>query len=65
MQIFANGERGFDSFREFYAIHLKNIGVRARGGSRGAAAPPPLQKFLKLFVQDTDDSGKSTCEKTP
>ena len=34
MQIFANGERRFDSFREFYAIHLKNIGARAGGGCR-------------------------------
>ena len=54
MQIFANGERGFDSFREFYAIHLKNIGARAGGGLQA----PQLQIFLKLFVQNAIDSGK-------
>ena len=32
------------------------IGVRA-GGARGAAAPR-LQKFLKFFGQNADDSGK-------
>ena len=28
MQIFANGKRRFDSFMEFYAIHLKYQGVK-------------------------------------
>ena len=28
MQIFGNGKRRFDSFMEFYAIHLKYQGVK-------------------------------------
>ena len=36
---------------------------RANGGEvRGAAAPPPSQKFLKFFGQNADDSGKSTLK---
>ena len=37
------------------------IGVRA-GGARGLQ-PPQLQKFLKFFGQNADDSGKSIREK--
>ena len=41
------------------------IGVRAGGGGEGGCSPPPpLQKFLKFFGQNADDSGKSTQEKT-
>ena len=43
-------------------------GVRAGGayepGGRGGLQPPQLQKFLKFFGQNADDSGKSTREKT-
>ena len=34
-----------------------------RGGGRGGLQPPQLQKFLKFFGQNGDDSGKSTREK--
>ena len=40
----------------------ESIGVRAEG--RGGLQPPQLQKFLKFFGQNADDSGKSTWEKT-
>ena len=33
------------------------------GGARGAAAPSQLQKILKYFGQNADDSGKCTREK--
>ena len=37
---------------------VKSIGVRA--GGRGGLEPPQLEKFLKFFGQNADDSGKST-----
>ena len=34
------------------------------GGGRGGLQPPQLQKCLRFFGQNADDSGKSTWEKT-
>ena len=37
---------------------------RTSRGDEGGCSPPQLERFLKFFGQNADDSGKSTREKT-
>ena len=53
---------------EFYVRVARTIfheHRRTNRGGRGGLQPPQLQKFLKFFGQNADDSGKSTREKIP